>query len=154
MSKYYLAYGSNLCVDRMAFRAPEAKIIGTGMLKGWRLLFREFATIQEKRKFKTPVLVWEISKNDEKKLDKYEGFPVMYSKKDFTLPVTALNGTDLGELKAMAYVMTPDFVNARNKCAVPFCEYFNLIDYGYKIFRFDQSILETALEESVQFFAL
>ena len=61
MSKYYIAYGSNLSVEQMKTRTPDAKIIGTGMLKGWRLLFRQFATIIEERDFETPVLVWEIS---------------------------------------------------------------------------------------------
>ena len=28
MSKKYIAYGSNLSVEQMAFRCPEAKIIG------------------------------------------------------------------------------------------------------------------------------
>ena len=66
MSKYYLAYGSNLSVEQMKFRAPKAKIIGTGMLKNWQLLFRKYATIRENRVCETPVLVWEISGTDEK----------------------------------------------------------------------------------------
>lgn len=150
MSKYYIAYGSNLAVDQMSIRTPEAKIIGTGVLKGWRLLFRKYATIQKCCGFETPVLVWEISDRDEKRLDKYEGFPVMYEKRDLTLPVFALNGKSLGDLTAMVYIMTPEAVKERSKAPVPFCEYFNLIDYGYRLFRFDKRILEAALEESVQ----
>ncbi len=134
----------------MKIRTPEAKIVGTGMLKDWRLLFRGCATIQKKRGFKTPVLVWEISERDEKNLDKYEGFPVVYEKRDLTLSVTGLDGRDLGNLTAMAYIMTPETVKVRSKAPVPFYEYFNLIDYGYRLFRFDKRILEAALEESVQ----
>ena len=42
--KYYLAYGSNLSRKQMQFRTPDAEIIGTSMLEGWRLLFRQYAT--------------------------------------------------------------------------------------------------------------
>lgn len=151
MSKYYLAYGSNICVDRMRIRTPEAKIIGTGMLRGWQLIFREYATIRKCSVFETPVLVWEISDNDERRLDKYEGFPLMYKKRDFTLPVLGLNGEKLGDFTTMAYIMTPEAVKKRSEAPVPFCEYYNLIDYGYRLFGFNRGILEEALEESVQF---
>ena len=33
MSKrYYIAYGSNLSTEQMAFRTPDAKIVGTAIL--------------------------------------------------------------------------------------------------------------------------
>lgn len=153
MSKYYIAYGSNLSVEQMKTRTPDAKIIGTGMLKGWRLLFRQFATIIEERDFETPVLVWEISEQDEEKLDKYEGFPKMYEKRDLTLPVTALNGENLGELTGMAYTMTPKAMFARSRDPIPFYDYLALIYYNYKLLGFDKKIIEVALAE-VEDFAL
>ncbi|HAE80882.1 MAG TPA: gamma-glutamylcyclotransferase, partial [Lachnoclostridium sp.] len=33
MSKKYIAYGSNLSVEQMAFRCPEAKIIGMAAIQ-------------------------------------------------------------------------------------------------------------------------
>lgn len=80
MSKYYIAYGSNLSVEQMKHRTPEAKIIGVGILEGWQLLFRYHATVERNPKKNTPVLVWEISEQDEKNLDRYEGFPQYYIK--------------------------------------------------------------------------
>ena len=38
--KIYLAYGSNLNLDQMAYRCPTATILGTSELNGYRLLFR------------------------------------------------------------------------------------------------------------------
>ena len=73
--KYYIAYGSNLSVEQMAHRCPDARIIGQAVLEGWELLFRGCATIAPNPKKNTPVLVWEISEGDEKRLDAYEGFP-------------------------------------------------------------------------------
>ena len=57
MSKrYYIAYGSNLSTEQMAFRTPDAKIVGTAILTGWQLLFRYHATIEENPEKNTPVL--------------------------------------------------------------------------------------------------
>ena len=73
--KYYIAYGSNLSVEQMADRCPDAKIAGQAVLAGWELLFRGCATIAPNPKKNTPVLVWEISERDEGNLDFYEGYP-------------------------------------------------------------------------------
>lgn len=72
--KYYIAYGSNLSVEQMADRCPDAKIAGQAVLAGWELLFRGCATIAPNPKKNTPVLVWEISERDEENLDLYEGY--------------------------------------------------------------------------------
>ena len=45
--KYYIAYGSNLSVEQMADRCPDAKIVGQAVLAGWELLFRGCATSEE-----------------------------------------------------------------------------------------------------------
>ena len=42
MSRYYIAYGSNLSVEQMRHRTPKAKIVGTAVLRGWRLLFKSY----------------------------------------------------------------------------------------------------------------
>ena len=34
MSRYYIAYGSNLSVEQMRHRTPKAKIVGTAVLRG------------------------------------------------------------------------------------------------------------------------
>ena len=38
--RYYIAYGSNLNVRQMMRRCPESRVIGTGTLNGWELLFK------------------------------------------------------------------------------------------------------------------
>lgn len=48
--RYYIAYGSNLSREQMAFRTPDAKIAGTAILTGWQLLFKVHATIEENPK--------------------------------------------------------------------------------------------------------
>lgn len=38
--KYYIAYGSNLDVDQMLRRCPDAITIGSSTIDGYRLVFR------------------------------------------------------------------------------------------------------------------
>jgi len=152
-NKYYIAYGSNLSVEQMEKRTPDAVIVGTGILHGWRLLFRQFATIQENENFDTPVLVWKISAQDEKNLDRYEGFPRFYRKKNLRVHVKSLNGEDLGELTAMVYIMTSRAVNSRFANPLPSDYYYNILDKGYETFGFDKKILEGALIEVYENFS-
>lgn len=81
----YIAYGSNLNREQMAKRCPDAKVIGSGMLKDYELLFRGYtdaavATVEPKEGENVPVLIWEISPRDEVNLDRYEGYPRLYGK--------------------------------------------------------------------------
>ena len=69
----YVAYGSNLSVEQMALRCPDATIIGTGRIQDYKLVFRFHADIEKSKGSYVPVLVWKISKADEKRLDIYEG---------------------------------------------------------------------------------
>ena len=50
----YVAYGSNMNLEQMAYRCPDAKVVGTGVIKGYILMFRgnpvsAVATIQKDR---------------------------------------------------------------------------------------------------------
>lgn len=48
--KEYFAYGSNLNFDQMAYRCPEATVVGTAKLDGYELAFRRgYLTILPKR---------------------------------------------------------------------------------------------------------
>ena len=67
--RYYIAYGSNLNVRQMRMRCPSARIIGTASLKDYELLFKgsktgSYLTVEK-----------EVTVQDEKALDRYEGFP-------------------------------------------------------------------------------
>ena len=64
--RYYIAYGSNLNVAQMRRRCPAARIVGTAVLYGWRLLFKgsktgAYLTIEQQEGFSVPVAVWEVS---------------------------------------------------------------------------------------------
>ena len=72
----YIAYGSNMVEEQMAVRCPDARLIGTGYISGARLEFYLHATVEETgdQRNRVPVAVWEINKQDEQMLDRYEGY--------------------------------------------------------------------------------
>ena len=139
----YIAYGSNLSLEQMAFRCPDAKIAGKGMLEGWKLKFRYHATIERSEGSRVPVLVWEISRKDEKSLDRYEGYPHYYMKRKLKVAMTDLAGKNEETVTAMVYIMT-----GKGEGEIPAASYYELLSEGYKRFGFDTEILVRALEEA------
>ena len=143
--RYYIAYGSNLAVEQMARRTPDARIVGTSVLQGWQLLFRQYATIRENPAYKTPVLVWDISPQDEKNLDRYEGYPNFYFKKELPIDVKPLTGGEPMSVTAMVYVMTED---CQRETVLPSRYYFDILRKSYETFGFDKSVLWRVLVDS------
>lgn len=144
-----LAYGSNLNIEDMKERCPEAEIIGTGILENYRLLFKgdekeAFLTIEKKEGSVVPVGLWKLSPSDEIALDEYEEYPQMYYKEN--LPVK----TEKGEvIFAMAYVMRKDYED-NHEFNLPSSEYLRSVIEGYKNFKFDGGYLLDALEKSIR----
>ena len=44
----YIAYGSNINLEQMAYRCPHSKVVGTSEIKNFELEFRGVATIVPK----------------------------------------------------------------------------------------------------------
>ena len=143
MKKIYIAYGSNMDEKQMAFRCSDAKLIGKGKLKDWRLMFKgslsgNYATIEREENCEVPILVWEISAADEKKLDRYEGYPIFYYKQK--VEVESENGE---KVCGMAYV-----IHRESRPGLPDDAYYEVLSKAYKKFGFDLKILEEALRVS------
>ena len=132
----YIAYGSNMVKDQMAYRCPSGRLIGIGHLPNHRLEFYTHATVEpdDTCAAGVPVVVWEISNADEKHLDFYEGYPSYYTKQEAT--VQMLDGS---QIKGMVYVMK------RKHSAPPYPEYYDDIRNAYEELGFDAEIL-TVLE--------
>ena len=142
--KYYIAYGSNLSVDQMALRCPDAKVVGCGILYGWQLLFKGCATIERNPEKNTPVLIWEISSRDEKRLDAYEDYPRYYYKQELEVETFPMDGGAPDNLTAMVYIMTEGF-----ECGDPSQYYYSILEDGYKAFHFPMHVLRQALRDSI-----
>ena len=137
--KLYIAYGSNLSVEQMDFRCPDATIVGAATLADWRLVFRTHADIEPCKGSSVPVLVWSITEADERNLDRYEGFPHYYIKRSVPVTLSETGRTVL----AMVYVMA----QGRKAAKPPTRSYYNTIAEGYDRFGFDKTIFEKALQE-------
>lgn len=143
MSKYYIAYGSNMDTDQMDYRCPESLLVDTGWINGYELLFKGsltgfYATIEKNADCKVPCYIWSITDTDEKSLDRYEGYPAFYYKK--TLPVEL---TDGGTIEGMAYIM-----HEERELGIPYANYFNNMREVYAIENWDDKILWDALDKS------
>ena len=124
----------------MDCRCPDATIVGTAVLKDWKLIFRTHADIEPCKGSSVPVLVWSITEADERNLDRDEGYPHYYYIKR-SVPVT-LSETGRTVL-AMVYVMA----EGRKATIPPTRSYYYTIAEGYDRFGFDKTILEKALKE-------
>ena len=49
-----------------------------------------YLTIEPKEGSRVPVAAWEVSAEDELALDRYEGFPTFYYKKEMLLPIKGI----------------------------------------------------------------
>lgn len=141
MKKRYIAYGSNMDEGQMAHRCPTARLLGQTEVEGYRLLFKgsltgAYATIEPQEGSRVPVLIWEIGAADEASLDRYEGFPSFYYKKDLTV---SLGGQ---EVTAMAYIM-----DERRRLGEPSGAYYGVLERAYEKFGFPMETLETAYRE-------
>lgn len=140
MKKLYIAYGSNMDEGQMAHRCPSARLLGQTEVEGYRLLFKgsltgAYATIEPQEGGRVPALVWEIGEADEASLDRYEGFPSFYYKKDLTV---GLGGQ---EVTAMVYIM-----DERRQKGEPSGAYYGVLERAYEKFGFPMEILQTALK--------
>ncbi len=114
----YFAYGSNLHHIQMKKRCKDSIFIKKINLKDFRLTFRNmYADIEFKKNLIVQGGLFEISKSDEKKLDMYEDYPIVYKKYYFTY---------YGK-KVMTYTMT-----RKTSFTFPSERYLNIIKKGYK----------------------
>tara|TARA_B100001248_G_scaffold258703_1_gene243414 strand:+ start:2663 stop:3193 length:531 start_codon:yes stop_codon:yes gene_type:complete len=88
MKKIYFAYGANTNKGAMRRRCPNAKPVGAGHIKGYKLKFNNVADIvpfpnkDSLMNQDVPCVIWEITEDCEKALDRFEGFPSLYRKVD------------------------------------------------------------------------
>ena len=109
MKRYYIAYGSNLNIRQMRIRCPHARVIGTAVINDYELLFKgsrtgAYLTIEPKEGGEVPVVVWEVTESDEAALDRYEGYPVFYYKKEMELDIRGIRTGKIRRSKCFVYI--------------------------------------------------
>lgn len=103
---YYFAYGSNMDKEQMKFRCPGAVYEGVAVLHGYKLTERRYADIDKSDQGSVSGLLWNITETDLKALDRYEGYPSLYERKDVTVIIQHSCGCTA--YPAFAYIMTPE----------------------------------------------
>ena len=146
--RYYIAYGSNLNIEQMKRRCPQARIIGTAEMKDYELLFKgsltgSYLTIEKNKGGRVPVAVWETTEADEAALDRYEGFPTFYYKAEMELDIKGIRTGRIRHRNCYVYIM-----HEERQIGVPSYYYVDTCLEGYRAFGFDESFLWRAVENS------
>ena len=123
----------------MAKHCPTAKLIGSAVLKNYRLSFRgskagALATIEKASGGSVPTLLWEISPQDEAAIDRWIGVPELYRK------ATIKVRRDGILVDVLIYILNSG--KPQNK---PSAFYYSTLLEGYKAAGFDAKILKAAV---------
>ena len=131
----YFAYGSNLNLFQMKRRCKDSVFLKKYELKGYRLNFRSkyrAADIEKSKHSLVPGALFEISKSDEKKLDVYEDYPILYKKLYFKYYNKSV----------MTYIMVD-----KTEFRYPTERYLNVVKQGYKDCKLNFNYLTKALNK-------
>lgn len=145
MSKHLMAsYGSCLNIGQMQQRCPTAQPFAKSWLFDHRLAFKgrpsgAHATVVPAIGQAVPVVVWEISDQDEAVLDAYHGTDQGYHKKQH-VPLEVD-----GEIQdVLIYIMRACDYN------LPSTQYLDIVTRGYVDFNLPTTSLDDALNYSYQ----
>ena len=136
----YFAYGSNLNHEQMKKRCSGSKYIKNYILKDYKLCFSHktnysvygHANIVKNKRSKVYGALWNITKNDEKELDGYEGVDYNYYQKEYFF---------LKRKKVLVYVQNVYYIKKPNST------YLHTIINGYKNCDIDLSKLRKTLSK-------
>lgn len=150
--RYYIAYGSNLNIRQMLMRCPFARVIGIAEIQNYELLFKgsltgAYLTIEPKVGASVPVAVWSVTDEDEAALDRYEGFPAFYYKKEMRLPIKGIKSRKTRICDCFVYIM-----HEERSIGVPSPAYVRVCMEGYISFGFYEQFLEEAQRKSEEAF--
>ena len=99
----YFAYGSNLNIEQMKRRCPDSVGISAAELSDYKLVERTYADIEAAAGECVHGVLYRISEQDLANLDRYEGYPEYYTRKE--IMVTDNSGT---YCKALVYTMSEE----------------------------------------------
>lgn len=112
--RLYFAYGSNMDQDQMKKRCPDSKFLEVVYLEDYEFVYDDYsitrngavANIVPKEGSIVWGVLYSISKSDEQNLDRYEGYPTVYQKKEVIVKNEQGNS-----YKAFAYLREPQKID-------------------------------------------
>lgn len=118
---FYFAYGMNTNVAGMAARCPAAKSLGGAFLRNYQFRFAGPADVVPTNNNYVDGVLWEITPECLRSLDRLEGYPDFYDRKYVTVQSGGKN------VKALVYFMQPG-----NPDYPPTDRYFHMVEEGYR----------------------
>ena len=139
----YFAYGSNLDLEQMAQRCPDAEIVGLVRVENYELRFRGsgFATVAPRKGNTVHGLLWKLTKNCGQSLNRYEGDPRHYTKETMTVKDAAG-----AEIPVMVYIMAEPYCR---QPALPSPYYYRVIRRGFEANGLPVESLQAAWDRTV-----
>lgn len=143
LDRYYVAYGSNLNIAEMKARCPWATLHKLTYLNNYELVFKgqngvAYLTVEPNDTWAVPVALWRVTQYDKDLLDAYEGYPSLYSIKEFDMDI------DGRTYPCFMYVMNEDL-----DYELPTMYYYKRCEEGYEILEFDKQYLTSALYRTI-----
>lgn len=135
----YGAYGSNLNLNQMIRRCPNARPVGSVVVNGMQLAFRGVADVIHKKDGQVALGLWKITEACEAQLDIYEGYPRLYGKEFIGVKGLQKN---FNTKDVMIYTMNSTDIYP------PASSYLQSITQGYKDFGLDTDPLYFAVKDS------
>ena len=131
----------------MRYRCPDATVYGQAVLDNYDLRFRGsgVATVEPKEGACVYGLLWELTDKCEASLDRYEGYPVFYYKKEMELDIRGIRTGKIRRRKCFVYIM-----HEERKIGVPSLSYVSTCLQGYISFGFDEHYLSEAQIKAVE----
>lgn len=140
--QYYFAYGSNLLKAQMKLRCPSSSPLALATLNNFKLTFKSnkrgngVADIVPSKDSEVLGALYQVTADDIKRLDKFEGHPFVYKRQNVTVE------TDEGKVIAIAYIMKPEFI-----AKAPKEDYLQKIILGYQDWNLPEENLEEFIKE-------
>ncbi|MBP5275158.1 MAG: gamma-glutamylcyclotransferase [Abditibacteriota bacterium] len=146
----YAAYGSNLNEEQMRKRCPDAVYIGKAYVKDYTLVFRKsktgsYLSIDKSEGGEAPAVVFWISEEDKKTLDKKEGAGLEECYKRLWIPpdIITKSGKTSREENVLTYALPEDRPEG-----MPEDEYVSRVKTGYMQRGFNSEPLEKAIKRA------
>ena len=130
----YFSYGMNTNLASMRMRCPKARSLGAAVLPHYAFEFKNFATVTPDMRNEVHGVLWEITDECERSLDRLEGYPIFYGKINVWVEYQ-------GELvPCMTYLMYPE-----EEYNYPSDSYVSMLEEGYRAHGIDTKQINLAL---------
>ncbi len=122
--------------------------MGTAVIENYKLMFKKsktgsYLTVEPKQGAEVPVAVWQLTTDDERSLDRYEGIRNIIIKKEFQVTVTGIKTGKKRERTAFAYIL-----DENRPSGVPSMSYVMTCLWGYRNFDLIQNSCYTLLTKA------